>query len=126
MGRLLRTCLLSLLTLPVLAAPAPEARYTDAGPEPLLVSIFETIEQSHFDQALKQVDALLKAYPNFRLAHLIRGDLLLARTRPISTFGEGGGKAQERVADLRDEAIARLKAYKSRPPANYEIGRAHV
>ncbi|GAB2181873.1 hypothetical protein DLREEDagrD3_20960 [Denitratisoma sp. agr-D3] len=96
-----------------------QPNYSDSGPEPLLANIFNAIEQSRFDMALQQVDALLKTYPNYRLAHLIRGDLLLARTKPLTRFGEGGAQAGDKVADLRDEAIARLKAYKNKPQADY-------
>lgn len=96
-----------------------QPHYTDSGPEPLLANIFNAIEQSHFDLAQQQVDALIKNYPNYRLAYLIRGDLLLARTKTLTRFGEGGGEGSDKVADLRDEAIARLKAYKSKPQADY-------
>ena len=103
------------------AGAGAQPHYTDSGPEPLLAGIFDAIEAGHFDAALKQTDSLVKAYPNYRLAHLIRGDLLLARSRPISTFGEGARTAADtdRVADLRAEAVARLKAYKTKPPADY-------
>lgn len=95
---------------------APQARYTDSGPEPLLARIFDHIHQNRWETAYQETESLLKAYPNFRLGHLIKGDLLLARTRPLNRFGEGGGKeASEQIADLRDEAIARLRAYKSKP-----------
>jgi murein L,D-transpeptidase YafK len=105
-------------SLPAMAAN--EVRYSDSGPEPQLARVFDDIEQSRWEAALDETDALLKAYPNFRLAYLIRGDLLLARTRTLRSFGEGGGPAaRDKVADLRDEAIARLRAYKSKPPANY-------
>lgn len=97
-----------------------QPRYSDSGPEPLLARVFEQIEQNRWETALQQTEALIKAYPNFRLAHLVKGDLLLARSRPLNVFGEGGvGKAGERVAELRDEAMARLTAYKTRPPENY-------
>jgi hypothetical protein len=69
---------------------------------------------------MQQTDLLIKAYPNFRLAHLVKGDLLLARSRHLTAFGEGGVPASgEKVADLRDEAIVRLKGYRSKPPADY-------
>jgi murein L,D-transpeptidase YafK len=92
------------------------ARYTDSGPEPLLARVFEHIEQHRWDVALKETESLIKAYPNFRLGHLVKGDLLLARTRPLSRFGEGGENiAKDQVADLREEAIARLQAYRNKP-----------
>ncbi|MCC7312885.1 MAG: L,D-transpeptidase family protein [Sulfuritalea sp.] len=97
-----------------------EATYTDSGPEPLLARIFDAIEADRLDLAMQQTDLLIKAYPNFRLAHLVKGDLLLARSRHLTAFGEGGVPASgEKVADLRDEAIVRLKGYRSKPPADY-------
>jgi len=61
-------------------------------------------------------DALLKEHPNFRLAHLVRGDLLLARARPLQTFGNVVKTVpQERVEGLREEALARLRAARQRP-----------
>lgn len=104
------------------ADPGPRAqtRYSDSSPEPLLARVFDEIEQNRWEDALKQVDLLIKTYPNFRLGHLIKGDLLLARTRPLKTFGDGAMPAAgAQVADLRDEAIARLNAYKIRPANDY-------
>ncbi|MDO8933993.1 MAG: L,D-transpeptidase family protein [Rhodocyclaceae bacterium] len=102
------------------AFAAGEARYSDSGPEPQLARVFDAIEHNKWEAALDETDALLKAYPKFRLGHLIRGDLLLARTRPLTTFGQGGGAAsRDKVADLREEALARLRAYQAKPTANY-------
>lgn len=117
---LLRRILAALaLTAAGAALASTPARYSDSGPEPMLASIFDSIEAGNFEHAAQNVNALIKAYPNFRLAHLIKGDLLLARTRTLTRFGEGGRSAQDKVEDLRAEAIARLKAYKTKPPANY-------
>jgi len=103
------------------AFAAGTARYTDSGPEPLLANVFEQIEANKWEAALRQTEDLLTAYPNFRLGNLIKGDLLLARSKPLKTFGEGaiGGQQLDKVADLREEAVARLKAYKSKPTADY-------
>ncbi|MCX7175107.1 MAG: L,D-transpeptidase family protein [Proteobacteria bacterium] len=101
------------------AAATAAARYSDAGPEPLLARVFEHIEQNHLDVALQEVEALVKAYPNFHLGNLIKGDLLLARSRPIQAFGNIANAPLDKLADLREEAIARLKAYHDKPPANY-------
>ncbi|MBP6108618.1 MAG: L,D-transpeptidase family protein [Rhodocyclaceae bacterium] len=88
--------------------------------EAQLASVFDKIESNRLDLAMRQTDTLLASYPNFRLGHLIRGDLLLARTRPLETFGDvGSNLAAEKVADLRDEAMARLKAYRAKPPVDY-------
>lgn len=101
------------------ATAADEAALALPGPEPLLTKIFDSIEQSRFDRALQQTELLTKAYPNFRLGHLIMGDLLLARSRQLTSFGAGGGHASnDKIEDLRSEAFVRLKGYKSKPAAN--------
>jgi murein L,D-transpeptidase YafK len=108
------------VAVPFSANAANPAHYSDSGPEPQLARIFSLIENNKLDAALDETESLLKAYPNFRLANLIKGDLLLARTRPLTTFGQGGGPgARDKVADLRDEALVRLHAYQTKPPANY-------
>ena len=102
-----------------LVATASPATVSDSGPEPQLDKVFESIEQNKLDQALQQTESLLKQYPNFRLGHLIRGDLLIARTKPITGFGVAAGAPSDKIADLRDEANARLKGYRSKPQANF-------
>ena len=102
------------------AAPQPPQKplpttYSDSGPEPQLARILAEIEQNRLDSALQQTEALLKQYPNFRLAHLIKGDLLLARGKPLATFGNAKNAPEEKLTDLREEAVARLKAYRDRP-----------
>ena len=98
---------------------AAEVKRPDAGPEALLSHIFKMIEENHLDVALQQVEVLIKAYPNFRLANLIKGDLLLARARPIEAFGNIANAPAGKLADLRAEAIARLNASRDKPPANF-------
>lgn len=110
-----------LFPLPVAQAertPAPPAqRQPTLQIETALSQIFEAIEQGKFDLALERVEALLKVNPNYRLAHLIRGDLLLARTRPITAFGNAGNVPREKIEDLRAEALSRLRAMRERPSA---------
>lgn len=89
------------------AAPTPEDR---------LSTVFQAIEANQPEVALKRVDALIQDHPNFRLAHLVRGDLLLARARPLETFGNVAKTVpQEKINDLREEALARLRAQRQRP-----------
>jgi murein L,D-transpeptidase YafK len=88
----------------------------DPSPENRLSGVFQAIEANQLDVALKRVDALIRDHPNFRLAHLVRGDLLLARSRPLQTFGNVAKTVpQEKIADLREEALARLHAERERP-----------
>lgn len=84
--------------------------------EAALASIYVQIASGNTQQALKQTDALLQQYPNFRLAHLIRGDLLLSRTRPITGLGSVPDAPADSLNALRNEALKRLEALRSRPP----------
>jgi murein L,D-transpeptidase YafK len=87
-----------------------------ATPEDRLSGVFQAIEANRLDEALRRVDALIRDYPNFRLAHLVRGDLLLARARPLETFGNVAKTVPvERIDGLREEALARLRAQRQRP-----------
>jgi murein L,D-transpeptidase YafK len=87
-----------------------------ATPEDRLSRVFEAIEANRLDDALKRVDALIREHPNFRLAHLVRGDLLLARSRPLQTFGNVAKTVPgEKIDGLREEALARLRALRQRP-----------
>jgi hypothetical protein len=88
-------------------------------PDAALAAVFKDIERSRLSDALEKVDTLIQRYPNFRLAHLIRGDLLLARSRPLPSFGGSPDAPADKLSDLREEAVARLKAYRNRPPNNY-------
>ncbi len=99
--------------------PAPAAARQPEAPqaEKALSQVFEAIEQSKFDVALERVEALIAANPNYRLAHMIRGDLLLARTRTLTGFGNAGNGPREKIEDLRAEALSRLRALKERPAA---------
>ena len=106
----MKRALLMLLLVPAIAAAGART------PEERLSEVFSAIEANRVDQALSRVDALIKDYPNFRLAHLVRGDLLLARARPLQTFGNVAKTVpQDKLDGLRDEALARLKARRSRP-----------
>jgi murein L,D-transpeptidase YafK len=81
------------------------------GPELVLVKSLHEIAETRMDSALSGIEQLLKTNPNFRLAHLIKGDLLLARARPISDMGDTAGIPQQDIADLREEARARMQRH---------------
>ncbi|HKC30447.1 MAG TPA: L,D-transpeptidase family protein, partial [Burkholderiales bacterium] len=106
----MRSALLFLVALGFVIAAAA------ATPEDRLSAVFEAIEANRVDEAMTRVNALLRDYPNFRLAYLVRGDLLLARARPLQTFGNVVKTVpQDRIEGLREEALARLRAMRSRP-----------
>ncbi|MEX0959877.1 MAG: L,D-transpeptidase family protein [Burkholderiales bacterium] len=79
-----------------------------APPEAMLVQALVNISENRIATALENIDSILAVEPNFRLAQLIRGDLLLARARPIQTVGAAPGASLDHLADFRDEALARL------------------
>jgi len=109
-----------LLAFVVLATSIPSVAKS-IRPEPetstdvLLNHAFEEIAGQRFTAALGDIEALLRIRPNFRLAHLIKGDLLLAKVRPLATLGDAPNAPADRIVDLREEAVARLRAHRQRP-----------
>jgi murein L,D-transpeptidase YafK len=94
---------------------SPVPARADQSTDEQLSKVFEEIENNHLDRALNHIEVLLRAKPNFRLAYLIKGDLLLARGRALKTFGDAPQGSSEQLADLRAEALVRLHAYRDRP-----------
>ncbi|MDR3392025.1 MAG: L,D-transpeptidase family protein [Sulfuriferula sp.] len=82
--------------------------------ESLLAQTLLSIQQNRLDVAIKQVENLIHLHPDFRLAQLIHGDLLLARAQPLTTIGNVNAPATK-LNDLRDEARVRLNSYLERP-----------
>jgi len=100
----------------VFAAAAALASSAGASPERDLSGVIDAIDSNRLELALQRVESLIAQYPNFRLAHLIRGDLLLARAQPLETFGNVRKTVpREKVEDLRAEALVRLRALRDRP-----------
>ena len=96
----------------------PGSAELTVGPEAMLVKSLREIADSRVNSALIGIEQVLHANPNFRLAHLIKGDLLLARTRPISDMGETVGIAPQQITDLRDEARARVRRHLEPVPSD--------
>lgn len=94
---------LLLAPLPVLSEQPRTSRNLN-GTDAQLKFIFEKVERRQLGAALDEVDTLIARHPNFRLAYLVRGDLLLARARPIDLFGNTGHAGRERLDELRAEA----------------------
>ncbi|MHA4868358.1 L,D-transpeptidase family protein [Duganella sp. PWIR1] len=95
-------------------ARAPVAR--KANPEELLNDIYKELATHDLGSAQRKADALVEAYPNFRLGHLIRGDILLMHTRMVGQLGAAVPPgADAKLADLRREAAVRLQAERPGP-----------
>ncbi len=113
------------LTIPTASAGQPLQQVARAQgapavvePEALLIKTLLAIKSNQIDVALAEVEKVIQAYPNFRLAHLIKGDLLLARAHPLKTMGAAAGIPPDRLADLREEARARLARYQQERPVD--------
>ncbi len=81
--------------------------------EALLVKSLLEITQGKNSQALATIDQLLLSKPNFKLANLIRGDLLMAQAHELQAFGNSSKKSTVAVRELQDEARARIGHYLS-------------
>jgi murein L,D-transpeptidase YafK len=77
--------------------------------EDLLVKSLLEITRGQLQEALETIDETLRSAPNFKLAHLVRGDLLMALSQQFQSFGNDTDPAQ--VEALRSEARTRLAHY---------------
>jgi murein L,D-transpeptidase YafK len=102
---------------PAVAAPSITGRHAASGPEALLSRTLNEVGNRRLDAAVSEIDKVIQGYPNFRLAHLIKGDLLLARAQPLTTVGNAPGAPGDRLEELREEARARLARIQEPPPA---------
>lgn len=82
--------------------------------ENLLAKSLLEITQGKNQQALNTVDELIKTIPNFKLAYLVRGDLLMAQAQQLQSFGGADSNQTEAVKDLQDEARVRIEHYLSK------------
>jgi len=99
-------------------APAINGNLAAIGPEALLFRTLHEVSNKRLDVAVSEIDKVINAYPNFRLAHLIKGDLLLARARPLTTVGNAPGASRDQLDELREEARARLVRMQHQRPAD--------
>src|SRR5882672_12092830 len=86
--------------------------------EGALVRALTGLREQGLKQAMSEVDAMLARNPNFRLGHMIKGDLLMARAGQPVAFASSAATAAS-VAPLQDEARVRLKRYLEAPRVDY-------
>lgn len=79
--------------------------------EELLIKSLIEVTQGRVQQALETTEELISKAPNFKLAHLVRGDLLMARAQQINTFGNSSSRSPEAIQDFQSEARLRLEHY---------------
>ncbi len=105
----LSSIILSLLVGSVQAAP--ETGSTEAK----LAKSLLAIKNNRLDIAMNEVDSLLRVNPNYKLAQLVKGDLLMAKAGGITSFGNAQRGAGDKIQDLRDEARVRLQRTQVQP-----------
>jgi lipoprotein-anchoring transpeptidase ErfK/SrfK len=109
-------------TAATLPKDSPFAGAFKGSPESRLIGIYELIGHQQPDLALDAAASLTHDVPGFRLAQLVYADLLSARGGAAPGFGAAGPAAAAsaglvaEVADLREEAVQRLRALQERPP----------
>jgi hypothetical protein len=110
----------SLLAAGLVACGAPSLALA-ASPERRLVEIYRLIDAEQLWPALDRANALVRDVPNFRLAQLVRADLLRAMDGSLAAFGapaDAAGNATD-LGQLRQEARLRLTAYDEPPPVGH-------
>jgi murein L,D-transpeptidase YafK len=91
----------------------PKLRSLTGLAENLLVKSLLEITQGKNQQALNTVDELIQKIPNFKLAYLVRGDLLMAQAQHLQAFGNANVIQTDAVKDLQAEARVRIERYLS-------------
>ena len=79
--------------------------------ENLLIKSLYEISSGDLSDALITIDEIIKQKPNFKLAHLIRGDIYQAYAHGISDFGSSSNFSKDKIDDLKDEAKKRIESH---------------
>ena len=99
------------------ALAVPAAVFSNEA-EGALVRTITGLREHGLKTALLEVDKLLARNPNYKLGHLIKGDLLMASAGQPIAFASSAASAAG-VTPLQDEARVRMKRYTDAPPMNY-------
>ncbi len=103
---------------PIQLAAADKSVFLSS-PDALIAKTLQDIRTNRLDDALKEVDRVISIRPDFKLAHLIRGDLLMARVKPLLGMGDVASPPAQNIADLRDEARVRLLGTIEQPDPSF-------
>ena len=82
--------------------------------ESSLVRAIVGLKQGGLRTALGEIDKAIERSPNYKLAHLVKGDMLMARAGKPVAFASVAA-APDTVAPLQDEARVRLQRYLHAP-----------
>ena len=82
--------------------------------EQLLAETADNISEGKIEAALQSVKGLIDMNPNFKLAHMIHGDLLLIQSHNYDQVSEETYKHYEKkISDLKLELSRRIESYKN-------------
>ncbi len=124
LGRLVLSCLVcapvatSVASSSAIPPQTLQSEIRKPDPEALLIEIYKDLGNNRLQEAQAKADALVAAYPHFRLGHLVRGDLLMMHARPVRGFGTMADAPADKLKDLRAEAMVRIKSLQERPNPN--------
>ena len=127
-GNLLRVTVTLLICLPLASVATPrqdsveqhQGHTYSSEDEQALITSLRDIKGQQLDGALKKLGALVEVNPTFKLAQLIYGDLLLAKTGAMTDFGYAySSKQQDKITGLKSEAQSRWKHYSQLPHLDY-------
>ena len=101
--------------------PKSKPKQPEAGEaEARLIEVYQLLGGGQSRAALNMAQQLVQAYPDFRLAQLVHGDILASRQRPVRGLGDVPNplnpQGAESLNELRAESQVRLKALTERPP----------
>lgn len=86
--------------------------------EELMVKSLMAISAGDIQKALDTLDQILANTPNFKLAQMVKGDLLMARGLQFQNFGTPNPSSED-VAGYRDEARKRIERYLAKDTHNF-------
>lgn len=83
----------------------------------LVAAAIQDLRASKTDSALASVERLIAMRPDFKLAHLLKADLLQTKAGSLSGFGQGSRNSTQNTEldGLKDEARVRLMRYLDQP-----------
>ena len=80
--------LLLALAVPIGNASAGQPHGGKPDPELMLIDVYKALGSDHLHVAQEKAQVLVQDYPNFHLAQLIYGDLLMMNTHVVDTLGD--------------------------------------
>ena len=95
---------------PEVAQLSKESVFASTKTEDLIVKSLMEISSGQIDSALGTLDQVIATTPNFKLAHLVKGDLLMARGQQFEAFGSPNPSSED-VTGYRDEARKRIERF---------------